>query len=157
MSEPITPTYDSTADTLKHKAEVNKLLLLFATEIMRRAVVHDDTKLEEPEKSLFDKYTPLLAGLTYGSPEYKAMLEKLDPALQHHYARSTHHPEHFPNGIAGMDLADLVEMFMDWVASSRRQHNGNIRQSIVKSQDRFKFPDELKTIFINTIPMTERK
>ena len=87
------PKYDSEADTLKHIKRVNELLLDCSKELMNRAQVHDDSKLKDPEKALFDLWTPLLKGSTYGSPEYKKMLEGLKPSLEHHYKNNSHHPE----------------------------------------------------------------
>jgi hypothetical protein len=40
--------------------------------------------------------------------------------LEHHYARNSHHPEHYPDGVNGMDLFDIMEMFIDWKAASER-------------------------------------
>ena len=104
--------YDSTKDTLLHIKRVNELLLEFTKEILDRAIKHDSSKLQEPEKPLFDKMTPLLKELTYGSDGYKQALDDLKPALNHHYANNSHHPEHYENGIDDFTLADLVEMFL---------------------------------------------
>ena len=50
--------YDSKADTLLHIKRVGYWINEFCREMIRRAGVHDDTKLESPEKELFDEYTP---------------------------------------------------------------------------------------------------
>ena len=89
-------TYDSRADTLDHIGKVADRIFQFNSRMKARAHIHDASKLEEPEKSLFDKYTPLLRETTYGSDEYKAYLAEMGQALQHHYAVNSHHPEHFP-------------------------------------------------------------
>lgn len=147
--------YDSTASTLEHKKTVTKYINLIIHELINRAEKHDDTKLEEPEKSLFDTYTPKLAECEYNSEEYKSFLEGLKPALTHHYARSRHHVEHFPNGIKDMNIIDLVEMLCDWKAASLRQHNGNILKSIEQNAERFGYGKELSSVFINTIDFFE--
>lgn len=85
---------DSRTETLLHIRRVSELLTRAAKELLNRAMVHDDSKLKSPEVEYFDKYTAKLAGLTYGSPEYKSSLAKLMPALEHHYAHNPHHPEH---------------------------------------------------------------
>ena len=64
--------------------------------IHQRALVHDASKLEEPEKSAFDRATPNLKSLAYGSGAYYAALKEVGPALQHHYAANDHHPGHNP-------------------------------------------------------------
>ncbi len=144
-------SYDSAKDTLLHIKRVNELLLLFAKNLMDRAVCHDNSKLQEPEKPLFDKMTPLLKDLTYGSEKYKKSLAELKPALDHHYSHNSHHPEHYKNGVDGFTLVDLVEMFCDWKAASERHANGDIFKSIQINKDRFGMSAQLAKIFENTV------
>lgn len=141
--------YDSTADTLLHIKRVSQLLIQSATELLRRATVHDNSKLESPEKELFDEFTPRLKEVVYGTPEYYEILEVLKPALEHHYANNSHHPQYFEKGVNGMDLFDLIEMFLDWKAASERTANGNIEKSIEINQTRFELSDQLVDIFRN--------
>jgi hypothetical protein len=142
--------YDSRTDTLKHKLNVQELITTFCEEMEVRAKNHDNSKLEEPEKSVFDKMTPKLKKLTYGSNEYKQSLEELGVALTHHYENNSHHPEHNAFGINGMSLFDIVEMFYDWVAASSRISNGCIFKSIEINKKRFNLSDQLCEIFKNT-------
>jgi hypothetical protein len=142
--------YDSEVDTLKHIKRVSQLLTESANELIRRANCHDESKLKEPEKSLFDKMTPKLAACTYGSEQYKGYLKELKVALDHHYANNSHHPEHYPDGVNGMNLFDLLEMFFDWKAAAERHNDGDIRKSIDINHDRFSMSDQLAQIFHNT-------
>ena len=48
--------YDATADILKHIKLVSNNIIDFSINMLNRAKVHDKSKLEEPEKSLIDKY-----------------------------------------------------------------------------------------------------
>lgn len=146
--------YDSKDDTIAHVQRVANLLYYVATELMKRAEVHDLSKLQSPEKEYFDKYTPLLQSSTYGSEEYNKHLDKLREALDHHYKHNSHHPEHYPDGINGMDLYDLIEMFMDWKAASERHDDGDIRESIRKNTERFEMSPQLVDIFMNTVKRT---
>jgi hypothetical protein len=143
--------YDSSKETLLHIKRVNELLLLFAKELMDRAICHDNSKLYDPEKPLFDKMTPLLKGLTYGSEEYKKSLAELKPALDHHYSHNSHHPEYYKDGINDCNLFDLVEMLCDWKAASERHTDGNIFKSIQINKIRFEMADQLAKIFENTV------
>ena len=142
--------YDSSKETLLHIKRVNELLLGVAKELMDRAIRHDSSKLKEPEKSLFDKMTPKLKNLTYGSEEYKKSLDELKPALDHHYANNSHHPEYYKNGIDDFTLIDLIEMFLDWKAASERHEDGDIFRSIEINKNRFKMSDQLIRILNNT-------
>lgn len=143
-------SYDSKADTLEHIKYVNKHLIFFAQALLSRAIVHDNSKLESPEKEEFDRLTPKLKELTYGSPEYKESLKELGTALEHHYENNSHHPEHYPNGIEGMDLLDLVEMYCDWKAAVLRTQGGDMGKSIDFNEGRFNMAGQLADIFRNT-------
>jgi len=142
--------YDSSADTLRHIKRINQLPGDSAMELIKRGQVHDSSKLEAPEKELFDTYTPLLKHLVYDSPEYKQSLADLKPALDHHYANNSHHPEFYKNGIDGMNLYDIIELFADWKAAGERNKNGNIFVSIQKNKKRFEMSDQLCKILENT-------
>jgi hypothetical protein len=141
---------DSTKETLEHIKKVNAYLGQCATALIQRGIVHDQSKLESPEKEMFDEVTDVLKGITYGSNEYKAQLEKLKPALAHHYAHNSHHPEHYVTGIDGMNLLDIIEMLVDWKAASERHKDGDIYRSIEINAERFKMSEQLVNIFKNT-------
>lgn len=149
MEKTETP-YDSTKDTLLHIKRVGQLLTEASVELIRRANCHDDSKLKSPEKEMFDIATSRLKNSTYGSEEYKGFLKELKPALDHHYAHNSHHPEHYPNGVNGMDLFDILEMFFDWKAATERHADGDIYKSLVINQKRFGISDQLIEIFTNT-------
>jgi hypothetical protein len=70
--------------------------------LLERRVNHEASKLEPPEKAAFD------LAVTYGSEEYMNSFAGLNTALDRHYANDSHHPQHYPNGISGMLLFDLV-------------------------------------------------
>lgn len=142
--------YDSKADTLVHIKRVSQLLTEASIELIRRANVHDNSKLESPEKELFDEFTPKLKDCTYGSDEYKEYLKGLKVALDHHYANNSHHPEHYKNGVNGFDLFDLIEMFFDWKAAGERHSDGNIYKSIEINKDRFNLSEQVVDILKNT-------
>lgn len=144
--------YDSRADTLAHINRVQNLIAEAMDNLALRAERHDLSKLEEPEKSYFDECTIKLKSIHYGSPEYKAALAELKPALDHHYAANSHHPEHYPNGVDGMSLFDLLEMLLDWKAATERMQNGgDIRRSLKINRDRFWLSPQLESILSNTI------
>lgn len=141
---------DSTEETKEHIRRVSELLRDAYERLQQRSFDHDRSKLETPEKECFDEVTGALRGLTYGSPEYKAQLVKLKPALDHHYAHNSHHPEHYPNGIAGMSLLDLLEMMIDWKAASERHADGSIERSLRVNKDRFGIQSQLQQVLENT-------
>jgi hypothetical protein len=146
-------SYSSKEETLEHINNVRKFINFVVFELRKRATVHDKSKMESPEVEIFDEYTPKLAGSTYGGPEYKEFLKGMGPALEHHYAYNRHHPEHFPAGIEGMDLIDIIEMFCDWKAATLRHDDGDMLRSINVNKKRFKMSDQLVSIFQNTLKL----
>lgn len=138
-------------ETKQHINNVKKFLIIFLNELTNRALIHDQSKLEDPELKTFVEYTPKLKSSTYGSEEYKNFLKEMKPALDHHYAHNSHHPEHYENGIDGMDLMDLVEMLADWKAASMRHDDGDINKSIEINSKRFNMSPQLVNIYKNTV------
>lgn len=149
------PDYDSRPDTHEHIAWVRGYLLDVVEQLLSRAHVHDRSKLEEPERSMFDEYTPKLRDSTYGSEEYERFREQMGEALAHHYAHNSHHPEHHGRGIHGMGLLDLLEMLCDWIAATQRHADGDIRRSIEINAERFGYGDEIKGLLLNTLETLE--
>ena len=147
------PKMDPTAEisTRKHVARVSAVLHKIVADLLNRADVHDASKLESPEVEVFSVMTAKLAGMTYGSDEYKAALAEMKPALDHHYARNRHHPEHHKQGVRDMTFMDLIEMLADWKAASERHDDGNILTSIEQNAGRFGFGSELSDILVNTV------
>jgi hypothetical protein len=186
--------------TVEHIRIAQRLLLSAQVELSRRAVTHDQSKLESPEWEVFRDVTHTLKGLTYGSGEYKAQLEQMrtEGALAHHYEHNRHHPEYFeqrkpskeienhltmakwavdsaqvlPDDIYGyrnlkgflenqqaqhqssinnMNLFDLLEMMVDWMAATQRHADGDIEKSIEINQERFSMSPQLVEIFKNTV------
>lgn len=177
---PESKKYDSRVDTLVHIQRVRELLRLFWKNLMARGAVHDQSKLISPENDVFDEFTPKLKDCTYGSTEYHGFLAAMAPALEHHYAENSHHPEHYgfrkcsacgevyepahkdpckkcgcvqlplSGRVAGMSLLDVAEMFCDWKAATERHADGSLEKSIKLNKKRFGFSDELAEIFENT-------
>lgn len=143
-------SYDSKADTLEHIRKVSQNLNNFASDLLNRANNHDESKLHSPEKELFDLLTPRLQSLEYGSEEYKKSLDELNVALEHHYAYNSHHPQYYKDGIDGMNLMDLVEMYCDWKAAVERTKDGNFEKSLEINEKRFNMSPQLINIFKNT-------
>ena len=142
--------YDSTQDTMAHIGKVQEYIAACIDSLRFRAKVHDASKLLPPEKEAFDEMTPILSGLTYGSDEYKAGIARLGPALEHHYFVYAHHPEHYPDGVNGMSLLDVLEMLCDWKAASERHANGDIARSLRINRERFGIGEQLAAILENT-------
>ena len=138
-------------ETIKHISTVRKNIYKCIVELDSRLRDHDQSKLVSPEAEIFGEWTPELAKVEYGTPEYDALLDKVRPAIEHHYANNRHHPEHHKNGISDMTLIDLVEMLCDWKAATERNKNGNIRKSLEVNAKRYGIDDQLLSILENTV------
>lgn len=145
-------------ESRKHQIEVARCLSIIVQKILDRAMTHDNTKFEEPERAVFAKNTKELTNLTYGSSEYKLCLRKMKPALDHHYFVNRHHPEHHTevDPIQGMNIVDIVEMICDWNAASQRHTNGDIYKSIDINEKRFGVNPQLAQILRNTVELLRK-
>lgn len=143
-------------ETRRHIANVSAVIHAVVCDLLARADAHDRSKLYDPELAFFTKLTEKLAGCTFGSKEHKRNMASLKPALDHHYAVNRHHPEHHSGGINDMTLIDLVEMFCDWKASSKRHNDGNLLKSLDLCSKRFKMSPQMERIFRNTAKAMDR-
>lgn len=149
-------------ETRKHIATVQFYIKLITDELTQRGIDHDASKLDSPEVEIFAKNTRKLARLKFQnengemSDEYKQSLENIKEATAHHYAVNRHHPEHYPDGVNGMDLVDICEMLADWKAASLRQHDGNLLKSIEANAKRFGISPQLTKILVNTAKLIDR-
>jgi len=140
--------YDCTTDVMKHRGKVEYWMRDLIQQLTDRARVHDDSKLREPEKSIFDTWTPNLKRVQFGSDEYKQALSAMGEGLKHHYEHNRHHPEHYPNGLNGMTIVDLIEMFCDWIAAAEEKKTGI---DIAYLSERFGINSQLVAVFANTL------
>jgi len=144
-------THDVIRSTAGHIRRVGELITDCTAKLNKRAVIHDASKWSAEEYPFFEIATPKLANLEYGSEEYKQSLRDIKPALIHHNANNSHHPEFYENGIDGMDLLDLLEMMCDWKAAGERHVTGDIIKSLEHNRERFKIGDQLYGILVNTV------
>jgi hypothetical protein len=171
-AQPITRD-DVMRETLAHVRRVGNLMLDVVERLQRAAMRHDDSKFSAAEFDTFAAETPGLRSLTYGSAEYKAALDRLGPALQHHYQANSHHPEHFGLHICAqcgsddrtepctcggprtadmsrMDLLQLIELLADWKAATERHADGSLPRSIVGNAKRFGYDDRFACLLART-------
>lgn len=138
----------SRSETTVHIRKVQDRMKEVRSALAIRAERHDASKLREPELSGYAVLQTRLAGVLYGTPEYRAALDEAKPTIQHHYAENDHHPEHYPNGVAGMSLLALIEMICDWkAASARGRQSGGLQVDAA----RFGLDTQLASIIRATI------
>lgn len=140
---------ESQKDTINHIAKVQSNLSKAIYDLNDRRIVHDRSKLEEPELSGYEGLSQAVKDVAYGTPEYKDALAPFEEIIQHHYASNSHHPEHWPDGINDMSLLDIIEMLCDWKAAHDRK-GGPFGPSLAMNLKRFKMSDQLGAIIVNT-------
>jgi len=123
--------------TTKHKAWVLYYCCKAAANLVKRGVVHDFSKYGKAEEPYFTAMLSKLKDTPYGTPEYKKLLDTIQPALDHHYKVNSHHPEYYPNGTKGMTNLDKIEMLCDWKAAGKRHKTSSIRKSLEINKARF--------------------
>jgi hypothetical protein len=134
----------------QHISQVKQTLDRLCSDLQERSFKHDASKFSEPE------FTPMLElflsfkKTVIGTPEFVEEKQKMAVALEHHYRHNTHHPEHHDNGVRGMTLMDLCEMFADWRAAAKRHNNGDMMHSIHVGCDLYGIPSMLQKILQNT-------
>ena len=146
---------ETNKETFRHILTVRSLLMQVIQDLCVRANKHDLSKLTTPEVDTFTRYTANLKYTEYGSDKYKQCLIGMKPALDNHYSNNSHHPEHYENGINGFDILDLVELLVDWKASSLRSKNGNLEKSLEIQKERFGIDNQLYDILKNSISLIE--
>lgn len=145
-----THAFDTVKSILKHRETVKSRLLFLADELYNRAHHHDDSKLQDPEiKWLIEMDKE--PRYPYGSPEYFDKMKRWDKFFKHHYELNRHHPDHFHDGINGMNLADLCEYIVDIISYFKELHVNEALDTVNKQADRFGLDEQLIQILKNTL------
>lgn len=119
---------------------------------MLRGNLHDNSKYEDAEFPIYAEMMDEFEKHSYGSKGYDKAKEAIKPATDHHYRHNRHHPEHFDNGIEGMNLVDLLEMLCDWKSATQNndQKPGNLKKSIEIGVKKYNISPQLVKILYNT-------
>jgi hypothetical protein len=137
--------------TVAHVTRIRHLIALCIDKLNNKSAHHDDSKFTELELSYLAKIEEKVykeGNAPFASPEYNERKKLLQPMLEHHYRNNSHHPEHFENGVNGMDLFDVVEMFCDWKAASERGEESSM--NLQHACEKYKIDSQLKEILYNT-------
>lgn len=135
-----------------HRALVKDWMIEEVRSLLCRADQHDLSKFSPQEIGPLADMQRLIdteGQAPYGSAEYKRRTDLLGPMTAHHYAHNSHHPEHFADGVAGMDILDIVEMLCDWKAASTR--GGENAIGLTHSLERFGITGQMASVIRNTL------
>lgn len=124
---------DSTKEYIeKHISNVRTRIHTMIKVLEKRALLHDRSKLENPEYALWKKMDEE-PRYPYGSKEYFDKIERNKEVFNLHYFYNRHHPEHYADGILDMTLIDLLEMLCDWLGY-RKDISYAEAETIIKQQ-----------------------
>ena len=108
-------------------------------EIVKRGLIHDNSKLEKEELDGLKKINDNNKSLKDPNAKISAEVCEL---LKVHWKNNRHHPEYHQD-INKMEEIDIIEMCCDWCARSI-QYNTNLMEFVtIRQKTRFHFNDEI--------------
>jgi len=149
----MTNEFDYLCDVILHVSEISENLETIASELRKRGMSHDRTKFQQLEFDTFVSTREEFKQTSYGTPEYKAVCAKAQPAMDHHYSNNRHHTAYHENAVNDMNLIDIIELVCDWRAANRRNADQCTMLESVKrglSNEKYQISEQLAKIIINT-------
>jgi ATP-dependent protease Clp ATPase subunit len=136
-----------------HKQRVMLYMMQIASDILKRAIEHDDSKFSEEEFPFYAQVAEEFEKHPFGSDGYNKAKESVSGAVSHHYEHNRHHPEHFKYGIDDMSLVDLIEMLCDWKSATLNHPEapGDMMKSLELATRKYNISPQLMDILSNTI------
>lgn len=143
--------FEHVFETMLHKSYVIKACLKMskylkendkgdlALLLLRRANIHDNSKLVGPELELLSNL--------YGNQESFVnpnvqLSDSQREIIEKHWENNRHHPEHYGN-VEKMSELDIIEMCCDWYARSLQYGTEFLSFIKTRQETRFHFPEEM--------------
>ena len=109
-----------------------------AIELLRRALIHDNSKLNEKELLAFSRLENKKSSLKDPNSVFD---EETKQIIEIHWKSNRHHPEFFSN-VNNMNEIDLIEMCCDWHARSIQYNTDLLEFARTRQENRFHFNQE---------------
>ena len=110
-----------------------------AFELLDRAIIHDNSKLETEELTNLSMICDSNDSLV--NPNYE-MTDFDKKCIELHWKHNRHHPEYFRD-MSDMGEIDVIEMVCDWYARSKQLNTNFLEFVFTRQKNRFNFPDEM--------------
>lgn len=110
-----------------------------AIELLRKAIVHDNSKFEDDEIIAFSKIVGDRTCLEHAENKLDDLKRQV---IKIHWAKNSHHPEYYDN-VSDMPEIAILEMVCDLHARSIQNNTDLIEFVKIRQENRFKFPEEL--------------
>ena len=140
----------------RHKARVRYWMTQFAEALLERADHHDDSKLKEPEISMWREMDkePRYPYSEDPESDYQKKLRKYKPVFEQHWRNNRHHWEFFQMGLDpfGPEILDLIELICDQLLGYK--FNVSYLEAMKDCQrlkTKFGLSEELTTLIENTV------
>lgn len=109
-----------------------------ANELIRRAIVHDNSKFNENEATLL---ASIISKKALTDPLINIGKDEKE-IVKKHWKNNRHHPEYFEN-VEDMTELDIIEMVCDWNARSMQYKTDFVEFVITRQENRFNFPENM--------------
>lgn len=137
-------------DTNDHILKVQTNIGEISENLHERAKAHDESKFLPEERDIYAVVVPEFKKYKYGTPEHKAVSDKLGPAWEHHLSNNDHHTQYHTNGVWDMDLMMIIEMLSDWKAASDRHEHNDYEDGLLINIEKYGIEDQLASILLRT-------
>lgn len=127
----------------KYLCTINKSDL--GLELLKRASIHDNSKLEDDELYLLSRLKDRKEAFT--EAEYTPD-EMTRMSIEEHWKRNRHHPEFFKDPSEMTEL-DILEMICDWHARSVQYGTDLLEFVRVRQKNRFHFNKKMYNDILN--------
>jgi hypothetical protein len=141
------PKRDFRDRIISHKLSVKAGIQRVILDLQNRGEHHDDDKLYENSLTELHLAMEKYSSTKFCSSKYLEIEE--EPVIKLHYINNDHHPNHFKDGIMGMNLISMIEMLIDWKSASSA-YGDTFEESLEKNKERFKIGDDLFRVLKNT-------
>lgn len=143
---------DFFTDVIMHIGEVQENLEEISSNIKRRGLAHDRSKLDSLEFDIFTSTRTKFKEASYGTPSYQECVDLAKPAVDHHHKNNSHHTDFWQDGINDMSLMDIIEMISDWKAANRRSADQkSFCNTLEFAFKKAKVDPQLQKIIMNTL------
>lgn len=110
-----------------------------AVELLKRAVEHDNSKLNSDELNDLKQLGGSFSSLKDPKEQLGDGQKKL---IERHWKNNRHHPEFFTDA-ENMDEIDIIEMVCDWHSRSEQFKTDLLKFVEIRQRERFHFSDEM--------------
>lgn len=133
-----------------HINRVQKWINKFTAVLFNRGIVHDKSKLREPEFSMWKKMDEE-PRYKYGTKEYNEKINRYKEVFDLHYRQNRHHPEHWSGFYSEMDLIDVIEMLCDWLGYKDDITIKEAEELVNMQCKRYEFNSTFQSLLYNTL------